>query len=225
MKDQFTTEKLIKPFEDFYSKGNWDEAVKLLEPHAAHNGWVAYNLGVVYLKKNQLATARYYFELAKKDHFAQNLVDKNIQFTTTQLGTSVVERGDLWQQSKDFFFQPLVWQCCNILSVALCLYLFYGFWKQKFETLKKMVLSLSVLFIVLCLQVSHYFYEDHAQYAIVTEEATLYEGPSDLFAPLGKLPQGLKVQLTETRDHEWVYISKPTDFVGWAKWSPSLKTL
>ncbi|MFI5390119.1 MAG: SH3 domain-containing protein [Bacteriovoracales bacterium] len=203
----------LKSLESLYIKGEIASAVdaqKKMEG-ALNPGHLYYNLGSLYLKKGDVAAARYYLELSKKNNFNTSMVDHNLGVAKRTLEVKEIglEEG-FTNNAINFVLQT---SPVNFLTLTLILsFLTLFIWRIRlFKNKIVIIICFLISFIPFLFQ---QFYLSKIKFAISLDVTEIHEGPSAIFSKIGSVRPGEKVLVGE-ENNNWLYISYPKNLNGW----------
>lgn len=203
----------LHPFQELYIKKDYKAAANYLLDNKQQlpSGIFHYNLGTVYSKMGEHATARYHLEKAIKEGYINSATLNNLSYVRSQLNVD-----DL--STSTSFPDRFINTATNVpgqlyLTLTLTLGLFFLLMFRG----KKLVSKFTIFIAVLCTLLPAAFnklYVEKINYAVTLKEVPLYEGPSKIFAEKGKVRAGSKVLLGEFRDG-WFFVEFPLSLAGW----------
>lgn len=200
-------------FESLYLKKDYKAAAQYLlnNKQQLKSGIFHYNLGTVYSKMGDQATARYHLEKAIKEGYINSASLNNLSFVKSQLNIDDLSTST---SLPDQFINAALnvpnqaYYSMSLILILVSLVLF----KTKTIT-SKWVMALALL---LSLMPATFLltYVNQVNYAVTLKEIPLYEGPSKIFAEKGKIRPGSKVILGDYREG-WFFVEFPLSLAGW----------
>jgi hypothetical protein len=175
------------------------------------SGIFHYNLGTVYSKMGDQATARFHLEKAIHDGYINTSSLNNLNYVKSKLqvddlSTSVEIPDQLINLSTS---TPPAAYISLTLVLSLILAMLIRF--QKIQ--KKWLMVLGLLIAVSPIGFS-LFYVKNINYAIALKDIPLYEGPSKIFNEKGQVRAGSKIVLGKFKEG-WFYVEFPLSLSGW----------
>ena len=208
-KDNGCMEKL----KNLYVQGNFEGARKLLMERKENfpEGLFHYNLGTLYAREGNLALGRYHLEKALSENFANRMLFNNLETVKTKLdvldlGRSESLAGKMVDGSLSL--PPGIWLT---LSLLLCLGLIFA---VKGKMIRGFAwLTVSCILVAAPLVYSR-VYLGKMRYAVVLEDAKIYEGPSQIYSSTGVVEGGSKIIVGRSNNKQH-FIVYPKMFSGW----------
>jgi hypothetical protein len=199
---------ILSVFKENFESKQFDQALLVLQENrdSFDSAVFYYNLGSVYLAKDELVLARVNLEKAIDLGIESNQTLKTLTVVKEKMGVNSLEKpssrleavqGGLAQTGMDVF-----------LSVSLVLVIF--------AVIKKMGPLLKALCIVTAFLPLIYFFvtvKGHERF-IATEETKVLRGPSNMFEQVQEVPKGM-VFIIKDRLDDWVRVEYPESHQGW----------
>lgn len=206
-----TIEDVLKTFQDFYVKKDYDNALLTLQKEGDElsPGLLHYNLGTVYAKKGDYPMARYHLLEAERQGFSGNDLYQNLNLVENKLEIAKLEEP---QSVTDQLVRVGDLAANGILTSLSLLILIFGLLSLKKQRSWGRVTAFLALFLI---PLAMNWWIRSWPKAINIEEQEILEGPSAIFSPIGELPAGVLV-ITEDKG-DWSKIIYPTRYSGWIK--------
>ena len=203
----------MNEFESLYTKNDFKGAAQYLlnNKQQMKSGIFHYNLGTVYSKMGDHATARYHLEKAIQEGYVNSASLSNLAYVKGQLNvddlsTSTSLPDQLINTSINIPVQAYFSLTLFIILVALLCY--------RFKKMSSKITLIVVLVLSLVPSIFYATYVKNINYAVALKEVPLYEGPSKIFNEKGKIRPGSKVVLGEFKDG-WFFVEFPLSLAGW----------
>lgn len=182
-----------------------------------------YNLGNTYFKLNDLGNARLYYEKAAKFEPLNKELNENVAMLLASIkDKEEVERSFIETLLRKIYyaFSINLLGVFVLISFILIMAFIVLLIMSRSAILKRIVKILLVIFAVIFFLVTvtevmriRDFYTD--DFAVILDETVIaYSGPSEDFAQVFTIHEGLKV-LIERFDNDWVLIKLPSGNGGW----------
>ena len=175
------------------------------------SGIFHYNLGTVYSKMGEHASARFHLEKAIKEGYVNNSSLNNLTFVKNQLqvddlstSTSIPD-----QVVNTMLSIPTAGYFSITLIMILIFMMMVRFGKLQRKWVMAAVFALAILPIAFSM-----FYVSKINYAVALKDTPLYEGPSKIFTEKGSVRAGSKIVLGQFKEG-WFYIEFPMSLSGW----------
>lgn len=200
-------------FESLYLKKDYKAAAQYLldNKQQMKSGIFHYNLGTVYSKMGDQATARYHLEKAVKDGYVNSAALNNLSFVKSQL--SVDDLSTSTSLPDQFINTAINIPNQAYYSMSLILILVSLVLLKTKKMTSKWVMA-GALVISLLPAAFFLTYVNNVNYAVTLKEIPLYEGPSKIFIEKGKIRAGSKVILGDFKDG-WFFVEFPLSLAGW----------
>jgi hypothetical protein len=213
-----TIEDVLKTFQDFYVKKDYDNALLTLQKEGGQlpPGLLHYNLGTVHAKKGDFPLARYHLLQAERAGFSGSNLYQNLNLVENELEAGKLEEPI---SATDHFVRVANFVSYGILTSLSLLVLIFGLLILKRHRSWIRVIIFLVLFFI---PLSMNWWINSWPRAVNMEEQEILEGPSAIFSPVGVLPAGVLI-IAEDKG-AWSKIIYPTRYNGWTK-SKRLKKL
>jgi hypothetical protein len=212
-----TIEDVLKTFESFYLKKDYQNALQTLQSHKSEipAGLWNYNVGTVMAQEQRLSEARFHFLQAAKFGFETKELSQNKELVEDKLEISRLEKP---QSTQDYLVKAALIAQDGLLTTVSLLILVIGLWVLR----RKADFKKIILFLVLVLTpIALNFWISSWSKAVVKIAQPLNEGPSVIFGNVGEVPAGV---LVITRNEgEWHQVLFPSRFQGWIKNNELLK--
>jgi hypothetical protein len=215
-------EELTRELNNGYLQGDYQKVGDLLKEHAAMfppSIW-NYNQGVLQYKQGNLPMARWYWEKAKWSDLQFAGVENNLLIAKEQLGLINIEAAS--QSTLSEYFESVGKKSDFALlgSALFILLLLIGIGIKVKRPLLRYSSFVLLMISAVCLTVilNERTSLTSSDQAVIVKEATLREGPSQVFTATGKIPAGLKVTLG-LKQETWALIESPQEFYGWVNLS------
>jgi len=207
--------------EQNYQKAE-EEYMKLVNEDV-ENFELFYNLGNTYFKLNDLGNARLYYEKAAKF----KPLDKELNENIAMLLASIKDKEDVKRSFVETLLRKIYFAfSINLLGVFVVVFfiLMMAFIvvliMSRSAVFKRIVKVFLVIFAVIfflvtvieIMRIRDFYADDTA--VILDETVIAYSGPSEDFAQVFTIHEGLKV-LIERFDNDWVLIKLPSGNGGW----------
>lgn len=213
--EKYSTEELLKLAESHYQKSEYDNALNVLmenrqiieSPSLWH-----FNVGSIYLKKNELGLARYHLEKSTHSFDVGKLAKKNINVLVKN--DRIIDITKSNNTYENFIAQSLnlgVWDF-GLMTILLVLANLIFFRLKRFR----------VMFLIVGLFISftplgyHHYIKRNLNIGIVIKDTPLREGPSKIYKENTTIPAGSKVIYGMTKNG-WFLINKPSVINGWVE--------
>ena len=212
-----TIEDVLKTFESFYVKKDYQNALLTLQNHKSElpAGLWNYNVGTVLAQELRLSEARFHFLIASKSGFESKELSQNKELVEEKLEIGRLEKP---QTTQDYLIKGALFAEDGLLTTLSLLILVIGLWVlRRRADFKKIVFFLVLVISPIALN----FWISSWSKAVVKIAQPLNEGPSVIFGNLGEIPAGV---LVITRNEgEWDQVIYPSRFHGWIKNNELLK--
>lgn len=210
-KDSFSESKLS--FEELYIQKDYKAAAQYLLKNKQHfdSGIFHYNLGTVYSKIGDYATARFLLEKSIKDGFINTSSLNNLNYVKEKLEVDDLSNSTSFPDQLVNISSVIPSSLYITFSLLLFLIIVMLIKLKKLISKWKIVL---LLFLCLTPVLFSQMIVKEMNLAIVLKNVPVYEGPSKIFNEKGQLKAGSKILLGEFKDG-WFYIEFPLSQVGW----------
>ncbi len=202
---------MLKTFEAYYQKNDFNNALKVLKDHPGEvpqNVW-HYNLGLVYAKLENFPLARYHFLIAGKSGLQSTSLRDNEKLVVEKLDLSTVEKP---LNASDYVYKSVTFLSQGELTSISLMILFVGLLSLR---KKRNPVRLAMLVIAMAVPLTLGLLVKQWPEAIVVKDDRVAEGPSAIFAALTDIPAGLKI--VTRGEGEWREILYPSRFRGWIR--------
>lgn len=224
-----TNNELIIQANQAYSKQDYNKAVELYKKvisNSYESFELYYNLGNAYFKNNQIPSAIYYYEKAKK----LNPSDEDLNFNLKVANSIIVDKIDVipelfikkWSNGFIGIFNADAWAKLTVASFILFFMLLLLYLFSNTIILRKFAFWLSILFLASSILTyafaKHQFNEmNKVKEAIVfTPTVSIKSSPDQGSVDLFVIHEGLKVKITD-QVNDWYEIRIPNGSKGWIK--------
>lgn len=200
-------------FDELYLKKDYKGAAQYLLDNKKQfeSGTFHYNMGTVYSKMGDQATARFHLEKAIQDGYINNSSLNNLAFVKSQL--QVDDLSTSTSLPDQIISTATAIPMSGYFSITLFLILVFTLMIRLKKIQKKWVMVVVFLLSLTPVLFSN-FYVKNINYAVALQEIPLYEGPSKIFAEKGRVRAGSKIVLGQFKDG-WFYIEFPISLSGW----------
>ena len=206
-------ESSINEFESLYTKNDFKGAAQYLlnNKQQMKSGIFHYNLGTVYSKMGDHATARYHLEKAIQEGYVNSASLSNLAYVKGQLNvddlsTSTSLPDQIINTSINIPAQAYFSLTLIVMLIAILCY--------RFKKMSSKITLIIVLVLSLIPGIFYATYVKNINYAVALKEVPLYEGPSKIFNEKGKIRPGSKIVLGEFKDG-WFFVEFPLSLAGW----------
>ena len=186
----------------------------------SYEAWL--NLGSSFLEANDMARARYCYEVAHRLSFGNNQAQNNIAYLKRQLPNEVLELPGFflnrWSNRIAGFYSPLVWMVLSLLSwvgIATVLYFLWIGNGSNRLLLRNSAIALGIICVLtLWFGYSRKHQLNNTSEAIINSSIDLRQSPDDNSESTMKLYAGFKVKrLDEIGD--WTKVALVDKTQGW----------
>jgi hypothetical protein len=200
-------------FDELYLKKDYKGAAQYLLDNKKQfeSGIFHYNMGTVYSKMGDQATARFHLEKAIQDGYINSSSLNNLAFVKSQL--QVDDLSTSTSLPDQIISTATAIPMSGYFSITLFLVLVFTLMIRLKKIQKKWVMVVVFLLALTPVLFSN-FYVKNINYAVALKEIPLYEGPSKIFAEKGRVRAGSKIVLGQFKDG-WFYIEFPISLSGW----------
>ena len=199
--------KLIQFFKDEEFDQALDQLLSIknkLSPASFH-----YNLGVIYINKDNLAAGK--LNLAKSKNFGFSKKDLNFEIKKIDAALKLEKvEPNLSDYVYSYSGGANGWEFLLITLVCTALVLLAAYFKKISS--KWIVAGLLLISLVPC--VSYYTFLKNFNTAIVLESIPFREGPSKIFSPSGQLKAGTEIIVGKSFK-KFVEVVSPSAYRGW----------
>lgn len=203
---------VLEEFKTLYQKQKYQEAIKLLQKSKDkfEPGVYEYNLGLVFMRNDQLVQARIQFEKAKYNGFYSTELKEAMSEVTSRLEVKTLEQPSTF---KDEFNSVVLQVPFDVYIFISLIFIFLVLWLYK--KIDKYQTTILALFAILP-TVFYYQYVARHEKIILLNDEFLYRGPSKMFEQIQLAPKGMK--LFTGKDHNgWRFVESPESHKGWFK--------
>lgn len=198
----------MEKFKQFLENENFDGAINFLKSSDDIALPIKYyNLGYVYVQKNEFVTARYYFEKARAEGFINQKVNASLKLVKENLGVEQVE-------SSYSYLDKTLLETANFRDEVFFSFLGIVLLVGIIAVLKtKKIMTIISVILFFSLGALLFVFKDH-RVALLKEEVYVYQGPSRIFEPNQLISPGTKVMIEEEKE-DWKFIGYPKIYRGW----------
>lgn len=202
---------MLKTFEDFYVKKDYQNALLTLEKQGSSlpKDMLQYNLGTVHSKLGHWAQARYHFLLAEEAGFSENSLVQNLDAVEEKLEITRLEQP---LEPQDYAVKAALFAKDGVLTSIALLILITGLVLLK---KRASLWKIAAWIVGIALPLALSFWINTWPRFIALEPQVIAEGPSAIFRESGELPAGVTV--IATGEGEWRRILWPSRFSGWIR--------
>jgi hypothetical protein len=200
-------------FETLYLNKDFKGAAQFLldNKQQLDSGIFHYNLGTIYSKMGDHATARYHLEKSIKEGYINSSSLNNLAYIKSQLKVDDLTTSTSLPDEIINFTISI--PKAGYFSITLCLIMLILIAIKANKIKKKILICILVFFAVLPIIFST-LYLKNINYAVALKDLPLYEGPSKIFIEKGKIQAGSKIILGEYKDG-WFKVEFPITLSGW----------
>lgn len=200
-------------FDELYLKKDYKGAAQYLLDNKKQfeSGIFHYNMGTIYSKMGDQATARFHLEKAIQDGYINSSSLNNLAFVKSQL--QVDDLSTSTSLPDQIISTATAIPMSGYFSMTLLLVLVFSL-MIRFKKIQKKWIMAVVLLLALTPVLFSNFYVKNINYAVALKEIPLYEGPSKIFSEKGKVRAGSKVVLGQFKDG-WFFVEFPISLSGW----------
>ena len=200
-------------FDELYLKKDYKGAAQYLLKNKQQfdSGIFHYNLGTVYSKMGDQATARFHLEKAIQEGYINSSSLNNLNFVKSNLQVD-----DLSTSSSlpdQFVNITTSIPVAGYVSFTLLLLIIFTLMIRFQKITKKWMMAVVLILAVVPMLFSFIYIKD-INHAIALQDIPLYEGPSKIFSEKGKVRAGSKIILGEFKEG-WFYVEFPLSLSGW----------
>ena len=200
-------------FDQLYLKKDYKGAAQYLldNKQQFESGIFHYNLGTIYSKMGDQATARFHLEKAIQEGYINSSSLNNLTFVKSQLQVDDLSTSTSLPDQVVNTVSAI--PASGYFSMTLFLALLFTLMIRFKKIQKKWVMALVIALSLTPMFISN-FYVKNINHAVVLQDIPLYEGPSKIFNEKGKVRAGSKVVVGQFKDG-WFYIEFPISLSGW----------
>ncbi len=200
-------------FDQLYLKKDYKGAIQYLLDNKEQfdSGIFHYNLGTVYSKMGDHATARFHLEKAVQDGYINSSSLNNLAFVKSQL--QVDDLSTSTSLPDQLVNTASVIPPAGYFSITLLLLVIFTLMIRFKKIQTKWVMAV-VLLLAITPAIFSTVYVKDINYAVALKDVPLYEGPSKIFSEKGKVRAGSKIVLGQFKDG-WFYVEFPISLSGW----------
>lgn len=205
--------EVSQDFQALYVKKDYKAAAQYLldNKQQMKSGIFHYNLGTVYSKMGDHATARYHLEKAIKEGYVNSAALNNLSYVRSQLDIDDLSTSTSIADKFINFSLGVPDQAYVTLTLFL---VFFVVMLVRFKKISSKILITLTLILSLVPAIFGFTYINNVNYAVALKEVPLYEGPSKIFNEKGKIRAGSKIILGEFKDG-WFFVQFPISLAGW----------
>lgn len=200
-------------FDQLYLKKDYKGAIQYLLDNKEQfdSGIFHYNLGTVYSKMGDHATARFHLEKSIQDGYINSSSLNNLAFVKSQL--QVDDLTTSTSLPDQLVNTASVIPPAGYFSLTLLLLVIFTLMIRFKKIQKKWIMAVVLLLAITPVIFSTIVVKD-INYAVALKDIPLYEGPSKIFSEKGKVRAGSKIVLGQFKDG-WFYVEFPISLSGW----------
>ncbi len=200
-------------FDELYLKKDYKGAAQYLLDNKQHidSGIFHYNLGTVYSKMGDQATARFHLEKAIQEGYINSSSLNNLTFVKSKL--QVDDLTTSTSLPDELMSTATAIPNAGYFSMTLALVLLFTLLIRFKKIQKKWVMAV-VFLIALTPVLFSNFYVKNVNFAVALKDVPLYEGPSKIFNEKGQIRAGSKIILGEFKEG-WFFVKFPVSLSGW----------
>jgi tetratricopeptide (TPR) repeat protein len=213
VKEIHTNSTKESSFDVLYLKKDYKGAAQYLLKNNKQidSGIFHYNLGTVYSKMGDQATARFHLEKAIQDGYINSSSLNNLAYVKSQLQVDDLTNSTSLPDELVSISTSI--PSAGYLSISLALIVLFIVLIRFKKIEKKLVIALVLLVSLTPILFSN-FYVKNINFAIALQDIPLYEGPSKIFNQKGKVRAGSKVIIGHLKDG-WFQVEFPVSLSGW----------
>lgn len=198
---------------DLYLKKDYKGAAQYLLKNKQQfdSGTFHYNLGTVYSKMGDQATARFHLEKAIQEGYVNSSSINNLNFVKSHL--QVDDLSTSTSLPDQFVNFTTMVPMAGYATLTLLLVIIFTLMIRFQKITRKWVMA-AVMLIALLPVLFSVFYVKDINHAVALKDIPLYEGPSKIFNEKGKVRAGSKIILGEFKEG-WFYVEFPVSLSGW----------
>jgi tetratricopeptide (TPR) repeat protein len=200
-------------FDELYLKKDYKGAAQYLldNKQRLDSGIFHYNLGTVYSKMGDQATARFHLEKAIQEGYINTSSINNLNFIKTQL--QVDDLTNSTSLPDEMINMATLIPEAAYLSITL-IFCSIFMTMVRFQKIKRKWVMVLGLLLAASPMIFSQLYVKKINYAIALKDIPLYEGPSKIFNEKGQIRAGSKIILGELKE-SWFYVKFPLSLSGW----------
>ena len=200
-------------FDELYLKKDFKGAAQYLlaNKQRIDSGIFHYNLGTVYSKMGDQATARFHLEKAIQEGYINSSSLNNLTFVKSKLQvddltTSTSLPDELMSTATSI-------PAAGYFSITLALVLLFTL-LIRFQKIQKKWVMIVVMLLAITPVIFSNIYIKNINFAVALKDVPLYEGPSKIFNEKGQIRAGSKIILGEFKEG-WFFVKFPISLSGW----------
>ncbi len=200
-------------FDELYLKKDYKGAAQYLLDNKQHidSGIFHYNLGTVYSKMGDQATARFHLEKSIQEGYINSSSLNNLTYVKSQL--QVDDLTTSTNLPDEFISAATGIPSVGYFSITLFLILLFTL-LVRFKKIQKKWIMAVVFLLALTPVLFSNFYVKNVNFAVALKDVPLYEGPSKIFNEKGQIRAGSKIILGEFKEG-WFFVKFPVSLAGW----------
>ncbi|MBC7713542.1 MAG: tetratricopeptide repeat protein [Rhizobacter sp.] len=200
-------------FDELFLKKDYKGAAQYLlkNKQQIDSGIFHYNLGTVYSKMGDQATARFHLEKAIQEGYINSASLNNLTFVKSQL--QVDDLTTSTSLPDELVSTATSIPAAGYLSMTLLMVVIFMLLIRLKKIEKKWVIAVVMLLSLTPFLFSN-FYVKNINYAVALSDIPLYEGPSKIFNEKGKVRAGSKIVIGQFKDG-WFQVEFPMSLSGW----------
>lgn len=200
-------------FDELYLQKDYKAAAQYLLDNKQQfdSGIFHYNMGTVYSKMGDQATARFHLEKAIQEGYINNSSLNNLAFVKSHL--QVDDLSTSTSLPDQLINTAAAIPAAGYFSITLFLLLIFTLMIRFKKIQTKWVMALVIILALSPVAFSNFYVKD-INYAVALKDIPLFEGPSKIFNEKGKVRAGSKIVLGEFKEG-WFYVEFPISLSGW----------
>jgi tetratricopeptide (TPR) repeat protein len=200
-------------FDELYLKKDYKGAAQYLLDNKQRfdSGTFHYNLGTVYSKMGDQATARFHLEKAIQEGYINTSSLNNLAFVKSHL--QVDDLSNSTSLPDELINAATTIPMAGYFSLTLILLLIFTLMIRFKKITTKWVMAVVLLIALLPVGFANFYVKD-INLAVALGDIPLYEGPSKIFNEKGKVRAGSKIILGQFKEG-WFYVEFPISLSGW----------
>lgn len=204
---------LVQTFDELYLKKDFKGALDYLLKNKKEidSGIFHYNVGTIYSKLGEHATARYHLEKAIQIGYVNSATINNLEFVKSQLKVDDLSTSINFPDK----FINTVTSIPSGAYLSMTLALLVGAMVlMKMKMIIKKGGIVAAFFFALIPFLFSVFYVNNINYAVALVDIPIYEGPSKIFSEKGQIRAGSKIVLGQFKEG-WFQVEFPISLSGW----------
>lgn len=208
-----TSHSIESSFDELYLKKDYKGAAQYLLDNKQHidSGIFHYNLGTVYSKMGDQATARFHLEKAIQEGYINSSSLNNLTFVKSKLQVDDLTTSTSFPDELMSIATAI--PNAGYFSITLALILLFTL-LIRFKKIQKRWIMAAVFLLAITPLLFSNFYVKNINFAVTLKDIPLYEGPSKIFNEKGQIRAGSKIILGEFKEG-WFFVKFPMSLSGW----------